>query len=194
MGVNLLMNYNIVKNLILEIKEGNTKSKEKLVEEFKPFIINLSTKTFIDGYNMYDIQNECYAILLKCINKYNPEKHRFVAYATNAIKNGVYTLIRNVKRRSKLEGITTLTHDGNLESLNLVSPLSVEDNLFKSYDLENIELAIKSLTEEEQEFIKFVFIKNKTIKEYALIKNMNYSVAVYKKSLIMKKINNYITQ
>ena len=158
MGVNLLMNYNIVENLILEIKEGNTKSKEKLVEEFKPFIINLSTKTFIDGYNMYDIQNECYAILLKCINKYNPEKHRFVAYATNAIKNGVYTLIRNVKRRSILEGITTLTHDGNLESLNLVSPLSVEDNLLKSCDLENIGLAIKSLTEEEQEFIRFVFI------------------------------------
>ena len=80
------MDYKTIEKLALESKKGNKKSKEKLIEEFKPFILNLSAKTHIDGYNIYDLQNECYAILLKCVNKYNPEKHRFVAYGTNAIK------------------------------------------------------------------------------------------------------------
>lgn len=145
MGVNLLMNYKIIENLALESKEGNQKAKEKLLEEFKPFILILSAKTHIDGYNIYDIQNECYAILLKCVNKYNPEKHRFVAYGTIAIKNGLYTLIRNTKRREKLEGSYTLTSDGNLDSLNLTSSRSVDDNLIKDCESQYINSVINSL-------------------------------------------------
>ena len=193
MGVNLLMNYNIIENLVIESKEGNQKSKEKLLEEFKPFILNISSKTHIDGYSNYDLQNECYAILLKCVNKYNPEKHRFVAYGTNAIKNGLYTLLRNTKRREKLEGTYTLTSDGNLESLNLFSYGAIDDKILKDCELKEINFAINELSKEEKEFLNFIIINNKTVKEYAKNKNISYSSALYKKSLLIKKISNSIS-
>ena len=35
--------------------------------------------------------------LFKCVSMYNLEKHRFVAYATNAIKNNMGDLIKRIK-------------------------------------------------------------------------------------------------
>ena len=39
------MNYDYIENLVIKSKDGNEESKEKLANEFKPFIINLSKRT-----------------------------------------------------------------------------------------------------------------------------------------------------
>ena len=96
------MNYKYVENLVRLSKNGDMKSKERLLEEFKPFIINISKRTFIHGYEFEDIMNECYKILLKCISLYKLENHRFVAYATNGIKNNINDLIRNSIKNNKI--------------------------------------------------------------------------------------------
>ena len=54
------MNYDYIENLVRLSKTGDNHSKEKLAEEFKPFIINISKRTFIHGYEFEDIMNECY--------------------------------------------------------------------------------------------------------------------------------------
>lgn len=38
------MNYDYIENLVIQSKDGDESSKEKLIEEFRPFIINLSKK------------------------------------------------------------------------------------------------------------------------------------------------------
>ena len=53
------MNYTQIESLVKSSKQGNTNSKELLAEAFKPFILNISKRTFINGYDFYDIQNEC---------------------------------------------------------------------------------------------------------------------------------------
>ena len=88
--------------MVTNCKNGNILSKEKLVEEFSPLIFNISKKTFIDRYEISDIQNECFQTLFKCVSLYNLEKHRFVAYATNAIKNNINDLIKRIKTRTEL--------------------------------------------------------------------------------------------
>jgi len=57
------------------------------------YTFNISKKTFIDGYEIHDIQNQCYETLFKCVSFYNLEKHRFVAYASNSIRNNINDLI-----------------------------------------------------------------------------------------------------
>lgn len=92
------MDYNYIENLVRLSKAGDEYSKEELVKEFKPFIINISKKTFTNGYEFEDIMNECYKILFKCISLYRTETHRFVDYATNGINNNINDLIRkNIK-------------------------------------------------------------------------------------------------
>lgn len=95
------MNYNHIENLVRLSKAGDKYSKEELVKEFKPFIINISKKTFINGYEFEDIMNECYKSLFQCISLYRTENHRFVAYATNGIKNNINDLIRKHIKNNK---------------------------------------------------------------------------------------------
>lgn len=108
------MDYEFIETLVIPARNGDTKAKEKLIEEFKPFTLSFAKKIFIDGYDFYDIQNECFLSLLKCLQKYNPDRHRFVGFATNCMKNSVFALIKKTKRRASSEGLDALTFSGEI--------------------------------------------------------------------------------
>ena len=190
------MNYKYVENLVRLSKNGDIKSKEKLLEEFRPFIINISKRTFIHGYEFEDIMNECYKILLKCILLYKLESHRFVAYATNGIKNSINDLIRNSIKNNKISGNSTLTIDSFVENTCKDDTPEIEDILCSQYDCDCLKYAMNCLTEEELNLIDHIFYKNKTLKSYAKENNVSYSYAFKKKRYILDKlfmhINSYI--
>ncbi len=183
------MDLKYVEMLAKKSKDGDNLSKENLIEEFRPFIRNLSRKTFIHGYDKNDIENECYKNLFKCLNSYNLEKHRFVAYATNGIKNNLNDLIRKTKNRDNSEGSCALTLSDNLEDALPSNEPNLEDMLCNECDLDLLKYAIKKLTKEEQELIDFIFFKNNTIRLYSSLKNMCYSTAAKRKMDVLKKIN-----
>ncbi|NFO11271.1 sigma-70 family RNA polymerase sigma factor [Clostridium botulinum] len=183
------MDLKYVEILAKKSKDGDNLSKENLIEEFRPFIRNLSRKTFIHGYDKNDIENECYKNLFKCLNSYDLEKHRFVAYATNGIKNNLNDLIRKTKNRDNSEGSCALTLSDNLEDALPSNEPNLEDMLCNECDLDLLKYAIKKLTKEEQELIDFIFFKNNTIRLYSSLKNMCYSTAAKRKMDVLKKIN-----
>ncbi|UZP02653.1 sigma-70 family RNA polymerase sigma factor [Clostridium botulinum] len=186
------MDLKYIEMLAKKSKHGDNLSKEKLIEEFRPFIKNLSRKTFIHGYDKDDIENECYKNLFKCLNSYNLEKHRFVAYATNGIKNNLNDLIRKTKNRDNSEGSSTLILSDNLEHT-LSNNENLEEMLCNQCDLEILKIAIKNLTEEEQELVNFIFFKNNTIRLYSTLKDMCYSTAAKRKMDVVKKIGRIIS-
>ncbi|CDH89536.1 RNA polymerase, sigma-24 subunit, ECF subfamily [Clostridium botulinum B str. Eklund 17B (NRP)] len=181
------MDFKYAEMLAKKSKDGDNLSKEKLIEEFRPFIRNLSRKTFIHGYDKNDIENE-YKNLFKCLNSYDLRKHRFVAYATNGIKNNLNNLIKKSKNRDNAEGSPALTLTDNLEHTLPSNNENLEDILCDRCDLEILKAAIENLTEEEQELIDFIFFKNNTIKLYSDLKNMCYSTAVNRKTVTLRKI------
>ncbi|NFO48604.1 sigma-70 family RNA polymerase sigma factor [Clostridium botulinum] len=185
------MDLKYVEMLAKKSKDGDNLSKEKLIEEFRPFIRNLSRKTFIHGYDKNDIENECYKNLFKCLNSYNLEKHRFVAYATNGIKNNLNDLIKRSKNRDNSEGSSALTLTDNLE-YTLSNNENLEDILCNKCDLEILKTAIKNLTEEEQELIDFIFFKNNTVRLYSNLKDICYSTAAKRKIVALRKIGEII--
>ncbi|NFT08353.1 sigma-70 family RNA polymerase sigma factor [Clostridium botulinum] len=187
------MDLKYVEMLAKKSKDGDNLSKEKLIEEFRPFIRNLSRKTFIHGYDKEDLENECYKNLFKCLNSYNLEKHRFVAYATNGIKNNINDLIRKTKNRDNSEGSSALILTDNLEHTLPSNNPNLEEILCNKCDLELLKYAIKNLTEEEQELINFIFFKNNTIRLYSTLKDMCYSTAVNRKTITLRKISKIIS-
>ena len=124
---------------------------------------------------------------------YNLEKHRFVAYATNAIKNNMNDLIKRIKNRSSTDGNDALSLHGNVEEDLLSQEISSEVLLCEMCDFQDLRLALKNLNEEEKELIDFVFFKNYTVLDYAHLKNICYSTAIVKKKNILKKIFNNIS-
>ncbi|OVE67252.1 RNA polymerase subunit sigma-70 [Clostridium diolis] len=184
------MDFNYIESLVIKCKNNDETAKEKLAAEFKPLIYNISKRTFIDGYTMYDIQQECFESLFKSVSMYNIKKHRFVAYATNAIKNNIKDLIKRIKSRSSSEGNEALSLHYNFENDLPSEEISTELSLCEMCDYEDLRLALDNLTQEEKEFIDFVFFKNYTVLDYSHLKNMCYSTAILKKNTILKKILN----
>ena len=188
------MNFEYIEYLVTKCKDGDKLSKEKLAAEFRPFILNLSKKTFIDRYELQDIQNQCYETLFKCVHLYNLEKHRFVAYATNSIRNNLNDLIKRIKVRNSTDGNAALSLHAGVEEELLSQDISLEDLFSEECDYEELRYAISKLTEEEKGFIDFVFYKNNTIRTYAYLKNMCYSTACLRRDVILKKLLKSITQ
>lgn len=187
------MDFDYIEALVTRCKNNDEKAKEKLATEFRPLIYNISKRTFIDGYSSFDIIQECYQSLFKSVSMYNLEKHRFVAYATNAIKNNMGDLIKRIKNKKSTEGSDALSLHADVEKEFLSQEISAEISLCEMCDYEDLRLALKNLNEEEKQFIDFVFFKDYTVLDYANIKNMCYSTAIVKKKNILKKILNNIS-
>lgn len=182
------MDFNIIESLILKIKEGDITSKNLLAKEFRPFIRNFTSKFYIHGYTLDDIENECYLTLFKCINYYNPKQHRFVAYATNSIKNSIYLIIRKSLKRSNTEGSEALLF--NLDSEEAFTSLDKgPEDIFISFEQHNLlKVALSKLTKEEYELISFYLSNTTTLKDYAKLKELPYSTVIWRKKVILNKL------
>jgi len=186
------MDYENIEKLVKDARLGNKKAKEKLAEEFTPFILKLSKKTFINSYEFADIQNECYKTLFKCVNVYNPEKHRFVAYAIKAIRNSVNLLIRTSITRSGAEGSVAFILDGKLENTLYFSLEDVDDAILREEQETKLKVALKKLDYSELELITYLYFKEYPLKKYAELKGINYSAAFRKKVSALDKLRRLV--
>ena len=180
------MNYTQIESLVQSSKQGNTTSKVLLAEAFKPFILSISQKTFINGYDFYDVQSECYRILFNCVTLYKPENNRFVAYATSGIKKSLNDLIKKSKNRSHAEGHEALILCGYLEHILPSEIPTTEEILCEKADHEIVISALSKLSSKEKDLITYVFLENNTVKSYAALHNINYSTAIFIKNNALK--------
>ncbi|WP_315081246.1 sigma-70 family RNA polymerase sigma factor [uncultured Clostridium sp.] len=186
------MDYKHIEELVYLAKLGDYEAKEKLAEEFKPMILNISKKTFTDGYDFYDIKNECYAILFKCISYYTQSRHRFVAYATNAIKNEINDLSNKNKKRSSAEGSDALTLSDNLEYVLRSNEPTPDEILYKNDEINNLKLALSKLDDDEKDLIDFILIQNNPLIRYSEITKIPYTTLQRKKKKTLNKLSQYL--
>jgi len=186
------MDYAYIEHLILSTKEGNSISKEKLIDEFTPLIKKISKTTFISNYTREDIEQECYLTLLKCIDKYNPKMHRFIGYATMAIRNNINYLLRGYIKHKAINSDASLTSTGSLEDLNLKSNEEIESSILYIEKKKMYKEAINLLSKEERELLKYVYIKNNSLKQFATMKNISYSTLCKRKARIKRTLKQYI--
>ena len=186
------MSYTQIESLVQSSRQGNHTSKELLAEAFKPFILNISKRTFINGYDFYDVQSECYKILFNCVSLYKPETNKFVAYATSGIKKSLNDLIKKSKNRSHAEGHEALILCGYLEHLLPSEIPTTEEVLCEKADYEIVISALSKLPSKEKELITYVFLENNTVRAYAALHNINYSTAIFIKNNALKILSEEI--
>lgn len=182
------MNYSYIETLVQKSKDGDRISKEELAEQFRPFILNLCRKTFIDGYEFHDIENECYRILFKCVNIYDVKRHRFVAYAINGIKNSLYCIVRKSVKYKNISGRSTEILSDDLTRLLYSDDMSTEDLLCIKSEIEPLRYALKQLTEKELHFVNNVFFMKTTLTSYSQDNNIPYSTVRSHKRFILDKL------
>ncbi|MBK1811612.1 sigma-70 family RNA polymerase sigma factor [Clostridium sp. YIM B02505] len=182
------MDFNNIEELVLLCKSGDERSKEAIVAEFTPYIINLSKKCYIGFYDFEDIKNECYFTLFKCIKLYDTSKHRFVAYATNALRNSVNLLIRNSLNKRPQDGTQTISFDSSIDELSILDEMNVEELICNKLIATSLHSQIKKLSLEEQELIDYVYFKGYTFRKFAGLKNISYYKVIGMKDRILDKL------
>ncbi|MBK1812176.1 sigma-70 family RNA polymerase sigma factor [Clostridium sp. YIM B02505] len=182
------MDYEQIEHLVVAAKTNELKAKEMLMIEFTPFIRNLSRKSIVHGYDREDLQNECYRTLFKCIFKYNCENHRFVGYATNAIKNTMNNLIKVSVKRSSAEGAQALIMDERMENKLIEDDELFEDRICNQAYNSSIKDFISELNDTDKEIINFVFFEEKQLKEYSALKEVRYTTVVNRKNTALKNL------
>jgi RNA polymerase sigma factor (sigma-70 family) len=187
------VDYEYIEKLVNAAKANDLKAKDNLVNEFTPLINSISKRTFIHGYETCDIKNECFTTLFICISKYKSDSHRFVAYATNAIKNNINFLIRESVKRNNLDGFMTLSLDDKLIDFLPSASYSIDEELCSQDDYNDLSHAIKNnLTEKERQLISFLFFKKNTLVNYADSNNISYVAASKRKKKVLNKLKKYI--
>ena len=182
------MDFDEIESLVELAKANNRKAKEELMVKFTPLILNLSKKCFVNSYEFADIKNECYHTLFKCVNLYNLDRHRFVAYETKAMKNSVNLLIRVSIRRNQSEGPAAFILDGKLENT-LYSGFE-DANKFPLNKLyrTNLKLGVEALNLNEQELVNYIFYKEYSFKQYSRFKGIPYALVISMKNDILYKL------
>jgi len=182
------MDFNEIENLVELAKANNKTAKVELMVQFTPLILNLSKRSFVNSYEFADIKNECYHTLFKCVGLYNLDKHRFVAYATNAIKNSVNLLIRTSIRRNESDGPGSFILDGKLENTLHSEFEDPNKFLLTKLHMTNLKLGVEALNLNEQELVDFVFYKKYSLKKYSKIKGLPYALVISMKNDILYKL------
>ncbi|NLK96295.1 MAG: hypothetical protein GX275_14090 [Clostridiales bacterium] len=187
------MNINLLESLVKKAKNGDKQSKEVILKEFTPLIVNLSKNIHIPGFDYYDINNECYLSLLKAISCYEFKKSndsKFVFYATSTIKKNLYYLIEKNIKISRPNGEDYLEFNEEIDINQKFSTNNIEDYLKEINNKDFINEIVSSLNDEEKNLFSFLFLENKSISDYAYSNNISYNYGYKKKNKLINKIKN----
>ena len=182
------MDYDYIETLVKKSKDNDKIAQEKLIKEFEPFIINISSKTHLNGYDFDDIKSECYKSIAKCLLLYDKNRHRFVAYAINAIKNNLKDLIKTSYKKSSITSYNLIHLTNELQDALKSNDISPDEIVMNKLDCEILNSTLKSLAPEELELIDFIFIKGYSLKSYSILKNISYNKVYKHKQIILNKI------
>lgn len=181
------MNLDYLEMLVDNFKSGDKTSVQIILDEFKPFISCYSKKIHHSlrcGYEVCDIENECYIVLLSTINNFNLPSSKFVFYAMSSIKRSCITLIRYWQYRNKVSSID------NNEMINNI-PTDFFDEPFQKlsdkYDSEFIKKSLKALPRKDEELLRLIFFDGISVAEYARQKGISYNTAHWQKKKALTK-------
>lgn len=119
---------------------------------------------------------------------YDPDRHIFVGFAINCMKNSIFALIKRTKKRSPCEGLDSLTFTGEIES---IEESNIDDDISLKFYKKTILDAAYSLDPLEKELFIFIFLKHNTIIKYALYIKIASSTTVNRRSRLTRKLNSY---
>lgn len=105
-----------------------------------------------------------------------------------------YSHIKNLvlKARGGVEGPGALVLDGCLIHTLCGNTDSMDELLIKQVSRAKLKSAMKCLSREEQELIKYVYFDGKSLKSYFAIKEISYSTSVSRKASVLKRLRIYI--
>ncbi|MBU3137576.1 sigma-70 family RNA polymerase sigma factor [Clostridium gasigenes] len=181
--------------LLILAKNGDEKSKEKLIAKYYGLIIHQTKAIFLNGYTFEDLVQTGIQSVLKAINSFDINKgiESFNAYIFWAIKNNFNYLCRNEIRHSQCLSLNIVMGD-DMESIDLIeSKETVEDIVFKTVTLKELRFGLQLLDKEELELISFLYLNDSNdnkqyLSKYAQLNGKDYYYCTSLKKRALKNL------
>lgn len=179
---------NDIEFLVKKSKEGDLKSKEELLNRFKPYIIKKAREIYIKNYDIDDLIQIGNISIIKAIDKYNLDKGNFVSYVTFAINNNFNYEIRRMSK-TRYDSSLNKNIDDNLEIIDIIAwKENIEENFIRKQNLKYVKNALNKLNENERKLIYSIYFADIKIKEYAYKEGIKYGSALKRKTKILNKL------
>lgn len=178
-----------MKELLIKAKQGDKAAMEKLLNKFEPLIKKSSKQYYISGYEQTDIKQLAYMATLRAIRRFDMERsNSFPLYVKRTVQNSIYKEIKKSKEIISYNKGNRETKENseikNIEDKNV----ELEEEIIKKERREKLINLINKMANEEKEFIREIFIEEKSLKEYAKEKGLKYHQVVYFKKKVLQKI------
>lgn len=174
--------------LLEKAQVGEKTAVEEILIKLKPFIVKQATRYFIKGYEVEDMIQIGNLSLLKAIRQYKWKPGRsFFSYALTAIKNNYYYEVRQKCRTNSEESFFNAEGEETFLE-NLTAEVNVEEEVIQKENQRELREILDKLSGEERELIDAIYFKGMTLKEYALLKGVNYITLVKRRNRLLLKM------
>ena len=167
---------------LIELKSGNTKARDILIEHNLRLVVFLAKKYESTGYDMEDLVSIGSIGLIKGINTYKIDKNiKLATYASRCIANEILMYIRKNKNRKteiSLEDALNYDQDGN--ELHLEDVMGTPDDL-----------VVKELEESEEKRLltKEIELLDERDKRIMIMRYGLYNTKEYTQKEVADKLN-----
>lgn len=180
--------------LVKKSKDGDLKSKEELLNRFRPYIIKKAREIYIKNYDIDDLIQIGDISIIKAIDKYNIDKGNFVSYVTFAINNNFNYEIRKMSK-TRCDSSLNKIVDDNLEIIDIITcEENIEEDFIRKEKLNHVKIALNKLNKNERNLIYSIYFADVKLKEYAFKEGIKYGSALKRKTKILNKLRGILKE
>jgi len=168
-------------SIVLRAKKGDNKAMTKIIEKFTPFILKQCKSIYIKDYEIEDLIQIGQMSLINAVKHFKIEnKKDFAGYAICSIKNNYNCEIR---QRCKFNYEISLNSSQNIYNMIELFPSEevIEDDYIYKMQVKQLYSFLGKLTKEDKELIEWIYLKQKSIKSFAKIKDLRYETCIRRK-------------
>ncbi|WP_026485832.1 sigma-70 family RNA polymerase sigma factor [Caldanaerobius polysaccharolyticus] len=163
-----------IDELAIKGKEGDKKAVEVLAQRLKPLIVSCACR-----YNRYEVEDliqDGYVMLLECVKDYEVQRGPFLAYFKTRLKYYILNQLRKGKESLPLiEGLVSSSDEKETE-------------MFEAMEIADLKKALMTLSPKQRDVIIRYYFKGETLSEIAKSYKKHYMSVVRLKERALDKL------
>lgn len=177
----------VVAELVQEIQQGNEEKMIELWEKFRPLWTKWSRRYQICGYEIEDLQQQSYMLLLEGTRHYDATRGvPFEGYYQLILKRWALGELRKKKNQP-------MADLGELEECLADEGMNVEREVELQLQVEALQKALGNLAREEQMILVGFYMERRSLGELAQMLGMSYKAIEKRKATLLGRLRGNIT-
>lgn len=179
--------YKEFNKLVEKAQAGDLSSKEEILERLKPLILKQMKSYYNNMENFDDLYQEGNLIVLECLEDFDPDKARFLAYVQSQLR---FHYLNRHKIRTHLSLNQPVGEDGDEEVLDMLESdqINQEEGFIRLETRSALGKAIDKLTKRQKEVVLAFYGQGLPMQAIADSLGISYRTVVNTKTMAIERL------